>query len=89
MVYESLNRTQMFYIAYSMIVALYLAAPILKVTVQQIVEILQNIISMNPRLSGWYDLKLPDIQLEKSLASSQSPENDETLPRMFTNDLDK
>jgi len=89
MVYESLNRTQMFYIAYSMIVALYLAAPILKVTVQQIVEILQNIISMNLRLSGWYDLKWHDIQLEKSLASSQSPDNDETLPRMFTNDLDK
>jgi len=41
MVHESLNRTQIFYIAYSVIVAIYLAAPILKVTVQQIAEVLQ------------------------------------------------
>ena len=41
MVHESLNRIQIFYIAYSVIVAIYLAAPILKVTVQQIAEVLQ------------------------------------------------
>ena len=40
MVHESLNRTQIFYIAYSVIVAIYLVAPILKVTVQQIAEVL-------------------------------------------------
>ncbi len=37
MVHEPLNTTQIIYIAYSLIVALYLAVPLLKVTVEQIV----------------------------------------------------
>ncbi len=37
MMHEPLNRSQIIYIGYSLIVALYLAAPILKVIVQQIV----------------------------------------------------
>ena len=42
MVHESLNRDQIFFVIYSLIVALYLVAPILKVIVQQIIEVLQN-----------------------------------------------
>ena len=47
-VHESLNKTQIIYISYSILVALYLVAPVLKVTVQQIVQVLKNIIRHEP-----------------------------------------
>ena len=68
-VHESLNKTQIIYISYSILVALYLAAPVLKVTVQQIVQVLHSIIKGEPTSQ----------EVEVDLQQKMSVPNDQVL----------
>ena len=72
--HEPLSRTQLIYAIYSVGVALYLAAPILKVTGAQIVAALQNTVGVNLLLSRWHAPQAPDRVV--------SAGGDEPLPRL-------